>query len=368
MKGEQVSELTDSDLSDSDLSDPVSKKGGFTSWRLFLYVIPPLAIVTTAIYLYLDAGRLIETSNAYVKSDKATISAEVSGVISRVYVTDNQPVIKDELLFEVGNDMYRIELEQTEAEAAEVAVDLAATKLAYAEADSEIERYKTNVKFAASKLARQQELHSNKMGTVEELDFARHTLENAENELGVARKKAAQLLARLGGDADIALDQFAAYRTAMAAKRQAELNLQRTRVKAPFGGIVAYIPKPGDYITPGKPVMAIVADTGMWVEANFKETQLTYIKPGQHATVTIDAYPGVEWEAVVDSISEATGAEFALLPPQNATGNWVKIVQRIPIKISLREMTTSPLLRMGMSANVSIDTLHTRSWRDLLPD
>jgi len=335
--------------------------------RMVLFLLPPAVIVAAALYLYLDGGRFVETDNAYIKSDRATISAEVPGTVATVLVDDNQPVRAGDVLFELNNAAYRIVLKRREASLAQIAMDLAAEKLAYAEAIAEIRLHQSHFRFAQSKLTRQEELQQSKMGTEENLEAAAHDVDTAQNELKLAEKKAARLLAGLGGDPDIQPGVYPEYLAALAAREEAELDVKRTSVRAPFSGMATHVPKPGDYITPGRAVMAVVADTGMWVEANFKETKLTYIRPGQQTTITIDAYPDFEWRGTVESISEATGAEFALLPPQNATGNWVKIVQRVPVKITFDQPGDAPLLRMGMSATVTVDTHHSRSWRDLIP-
>jgi membrane fusion protein (multidrug efflux system) len=158
------------------------------------------------------------------------------------------------------------------------------------------------------------------------------------------------------------------YRQAQAELDQARLDVSHTVLRAPFAGVATHRPEPGDYVQEGEPVMAVVADEGMWVEANFKETQLTHVRTGQPVEIRVDTYPGRLWHGRVESISEATGAEFALLPPQNATGNWVKIVQRIPVRVAIDDTHGLPPLRLGMSSTVTVDTGHVRSWRDLVPD
>ena len=165
------------------------------------------------------------------------------------------------------------------------------------------------------------------------------------------------------------VDTHPVVRTKLAALEQAKLDLSRTTVHAPTDGIVVTVPLvAGEQITAAEPLFAIVTDTPPWVDANFKETELTYVRVGQKATVALDIYPGIVWEAEVESISPATGAEFAILPPQNASGNWVKVVQRLPVRLKLHPHADAPPLRAGMTATATVDTTHQRSLTDLFGD
>jgi len=166
----------------------------------------------------------------------------------------------------------------------------------------------------------------------------------------------AETTANLGGDPALPIEQNPSVLTAQSALEQAQLDLERTVVLAPANGVVGNkVPVPGDVVSPGQPLFSLVLTDRFWVDANLKETDLTHVRPGQSALVTIDTYPGVRWKARVDSISPASGAEFSLLPPQNATGNWVKVVQRIPVRLALEPEADQPPLRAGMSAEVEID-------------
>ncbi|HET6221847.1 MAG TPA: HlyD family secretion protein, partial [Dongiaceae bacterium] len=169
------------------------------------------------------------------------------------------------------------------------------------------------------------------------------------------------ILAQLSGEPDLPPERHPRYLAAEAARDQSALDLRRTVITAPTAGFVSNVTlRPGDYVRTGTPVFSLVETAHLWVEANFKETQLTYVKPGQPATVAVDTYPGVSWNVIVTSISAATGAEFALLPPQNSTGNWVKVVQRIPVRLEVESDDDQPPLRAGMSAVIEIDTGHER--------
>ena len=200
-----------------------------------------------------------------------------------------------------------------------------------------------------------------------DLDDARHRLETTQKQVEVARQRADKILIDLGGDPNIPIEAHPRYRQAAASRAQAALDLEHCVVKAPFAGVVSKKPEIGTYVERGAPVMSLVADSAVWVEANFKETQLTHLRPGQSATIEVDTYPGRKWHGRVQSISEATGSEFAVLPAQNATGNWVKVVQRVAVRIALPHDPADPPLRAGMSATVTVDTEHHRSVGDLLP-
>ena len=331
-----------------------------------LYGVPVLIAVLTAV-AYLHGGRYIDTNNAYVKADKATITAEVSGKIVEVDVVENQRVAQGQVLFRVDDTPYELALSRADAVLAQTAQDIAAMKLQYKQSLSEIDLAKTNVAFARITFNRQSGLVERHIGSVSDLDDAQHKLDNAQTQLELAQQRAAKILVDLNGDANAAVEDHPRYRQAKSDRDAAALDLERTSVTAPFSGIASKKPELGTYVDRGSPVMSVVSDGEVWVEANFKETDLTYMRPNQSVEVQIDTYPGRVWRGTVQSLSEATGSEFALLPAQNATGNWVKVVQRVAVRIALDRSADDPPLRAGMSATVTVDTGHKRTWRDLLP-
>ncbi len=335
--------------------------------RGILLVVVPVLIVAGALFAYVHAGRYVSTDNAYVKAHIVNIAAEVSGTIAEVLVEENDRLGAGTPLLRLRQAPFRIALQRAEATLAQAESEVTADQQAYRQALAEIALHQAAADFARAQYARQEGLRKSNLGTLEALDTAKYTLDAAEQEIAVAQQQAATLLARLNGNADAPVTEHPRYRQALAELQQARLDLQHAEVHAPFSGVVTQRPEPGDYVERGQPIMAIVADQGMWVEANFKETQLTFIEPGQPAEIKIDSYPGRRWRGRVASISEATGAEFALLPPQNATGNWVKVVQRIPVRIEIEPGAGMPRLRAGMSSTVTVDTRHDRTWRDLLP-
>jgi len=328
----------------------------------------PLVVVLAACLVYLHAGRYVGTNNAYVKADKAIVTAEVSGKIVEVAVKENDRVERGQMLFRLDDAPYALVLDRAQAALAQMAQDVAATKLLYRQAVAEIELAQNNVAYARVTYNRQVGLVERKIGSISDLDDARHALDVALKQQELAGQRAAKILVDLNGNADIAVEAHPRYLQAKSDRDKAALDLQRTRVLAPFAGVASKKPEVGSYVERGNPVMSLVSDGDMWIEANFKETDLTYLRPNQSVVVRIDTYPGREWRGTVQSLSEATGAEFALLPAQNATGNWVKVVQRVAVRITLDRADGDPPLRAGMSATVTVDTGHTRSLRDLLPD
>jgi membrane fusion protein (multidrug efflux system) len=347
--------------------EPVVSRTRARRRRLLMAAVPVLAVVG-ATFAYLQAGRYVSTDNAYVKGHVVNVAPEIGGTISEVLVEEYQKVAAGAPLFRLREDAFRIALAQAAAALAQAESDINTDKQAYRRALAEIERHRSTAAFARTQFERQERLRRSNLGSAEALDTARYALDMAVQETTVTEREAATLLARLDGDLDAPIEQYPRYRAALAAYHQAQLDLERTEVRAPFAGVVTNRPEPGDFVDRGMPAMALVDDVDLWVEANFKETQLTYVTVGQPVTLEVDTFPGRTWRGTVLSLSETTGAEFALLPPQNATGNWVKIVQRIPVRIALEDTDGLPALRIGMSTSVTVDTGHKRTWRDLLPD
>jgi membrane fusion protein (multidrug efflux system) len=321
-----------------------------------LLLLGPVVVLIAGSYIYFTGGRYVGTDNAYVKADNVTISAQVEGVISAVTVSENQHVESGAELFRIDDRSYQVALDQADAQLAAVTSDIDGLKAQYREKLAEIELAQTNQDFAERELQRQTKLAKNKLVSDVTLDKARHDLDIARQNLAMVRQEKARILTQLNGNPEIAPAQLPRYAEARAKRAEAALNLQRTRITAPFSGIASNVPELGKYVATGAPVMSVVADDHMWIEANFKETDLEHVQPGQPATITIDTYPDHTWQGTVQSISQATGAEFSILPPQNASGNWVKVVQRIPLRIAVQVNNDDPLLRAGMSSNVEIDT------------
>ncbi len=328
--------------------------------RLILLVVVPAAALVAVGVVYLGGGRYVETDNAYVKADKVPVSAEVSGMVTEVLVNENQNVKAGDALFRLDPAPFEVEVARAEAQLAQVRTNLAALKATYREKQAEIALARTKYQFALKDQQRQAELVAKNFVSASKFDDAKQSAELAGQQIAALEQDLKRIAESLGGGVEAPIERHPSYREALAALDQAKLNLSRAEVRAPLPGTVSKPPKPGQYLAAGATAMALVVSGNHWVEANFTETDLTYVHPGQPATVRVDTYPDKTWQGKVESLSPATGAEFSLIPAQNATGNWVKIAQRVPVRIKLDAAPGLPELRAGLSALVEIDTGHRR--------
>jgi membrane fusion protein (multidrug efflux system) len=316
--------------------------------------------------IWLVSGRYVGTEDAYVKADKVTVSAEVSGPITKVVVKENQRVKAGDELFRIDDRPYRIALAKADAQLSAVVSDVNSLKASFRQKAEELQLARTNSEFAEREYQRQLELSKQKLNSRVQLDDAKHKLDIARRQIDVTEQERVQYLTRLNGNPDLAAADHPNYLEAKAVRDSAALDLERTTIRAPFTGIASKVPQLGQYINSGTPVMSVVGTDDIWIEANFMETDLANVRVGQTVDVSIDSYPGRKWHGQVQSISQATGAEFSVLPPQNASGNWVKIVQRIPLRIAIKPVADDPPLRVGMTATVDIDTGERHKIRTLL--
>jgi membrane fusion protein, multidrug efflux system len=340
-------------------AEPIAAKSVNTakrSLRLRLFVLGPVVLIALAAVLYFNSGRYIETDNAYLKANKVTISPQVAGPIIAVAVKENQQVAQGAELFRIDDQPYRIALERSDAQLRTVQAEIEGLKASYRQKQEQLKMARTNVDFAARELTRQTQLAKQRLTSQVKLDEAQHNSDGARDQMAVIAQELAQTLTQLTGSADIPVKKHPRYLEAEASRDNAELNLQHTVVRAPFAGVTSKVPQLGQYVAAGGAVLSVIATTETWVEANFMETDLTNVRPGQPVKIHLDTYPNHVWSGSVQSISQATGAEFSVLPPQNATGNWVKVVQRIPVRIALDLKADDPPLRVGMTAAVKIDT------------
>ena len=331
------------------------------SRRRLLLVVIPLAAALIGVAVYLHGGRFVSTENAYIKADKVPVSAEVSGTIKEVMVRENQAVQAGDLLFRIDPAPFRIAVARADAKLAQARTDLLALKASYREQKAQITLAHTRLAFARRDLQRQAELAEKHFVSAFQLDQARENADLAAQQITALEQDLARIAEALGGSIDVPVEQHPNYLSALAELHQAQLDLARVDVRAPAAGTVSKVPKPGQFVPAGGTAMALVVDGHLWIDANFLETDLTYVRPGQPVTIQVDTYPGVEWRGTVESLSPATGTEFAVIPEQNATGNWVKIVQRVPVRIRLSQRDGELPLRAGFSAWVEIDTGHRRS-------
>jgi membrane fusion protein (multidrug efflux system) len=335
---------------------------------LLLMVVVPVVAVSGGYALKVSSARYAETDNAYVHAHMIAISADVDGRVIDVRVHENERVSAGQALFKLDPEPLQIAVDRAHADLDESRNHIEGLKSAYRQRQEDLKAAEANLDFTASELRRREKLLAGNVISQSDFDEARNRYRIADNQAASIRQDIARIQSELGGDPDIAPERHPRYRAAQAALAEAELNLRRTTVFAPEAGVIAKVDslRPGDYLEAGQVVFTIVRDDSTWVEANLKETDLTYVRPGQKAAVSLDTYPGQKFTAVVDSIGMATGAEFSVLPPQNATGNWVKVVQRIPVRLRLTDAPKNAILRAGMSAEVEIDTGHQEDVLGLL--
>jgi len=333
--------------------------GRIVMWSL------PVIVLAVVLTFYLQSGRYSSTDNAYVKGDRVQIASDVAGRIIEIPVVDNQRVTKGTLLMQIDPQPYQIALLRAEAELQAARNEISSLKGSWRQKQEEIKLARSQEAFASSEFQRQNELAARRVATLQRAEETKRDLDVANQRILMLNEDLTRIVIALAGDPDIPLEEHPRVRTAIAARNEAEMNLARTRVLAPIDGVVSRKPTVGTYAAQGTALLAVVADQGLWIEANFKETDLTRVRAGQAVTIRVDTYPDFTWQGTVGSIAQATGAEFALLPPQNASGNWVKVVQRIPVRIEVPVRAGDPALRVGMSANVDIDTGYERHLSDI---
>lgn len=330
--------------------------------RPVLLICVPLLAVAVAGAFWLAGGRYVSTQNAYVKADIAQISSELDGRIVEVLVDDHARVKRGDVLLRLDPEPLEIAVARATAEVDSARQQALTMVAAWREATSELAEAEGREIFLKAQMQRNESLAKRGIVSSTTLEEAEDQLRNARARIDVAREKVKRMLAQLGNNPDLEIDTHPMVREKLAALKRAQLDLRRGTIRAPVDGQVVRVRlQPGQQVEAREALMAIVVDSRPWVEANFKETELTHVRPGMAATVTLDIYPDVTWQAEVASISPATGAEFALLPPQNASGNWVKVVQRLPVRLRLKVKPGTPPLRAGMTASVSVDTKRQRS-------
>ena len=335
--------------------------------RRVLLALGPVVVLAGGLFAYTAGGRYVSTDNAYVHAGKLTVATDVSGIVADVAVKESQKVEKGQVLFTLDQEPFKIALAGAEANLGTVRNQLVTLQATYRQKQAQVAQARTDVAFYETGFQRQQDLLKRGVSAQATFDQARRDLDAARERVTMAQNDAEATLATLGGKADAPVEQNPNYLAAQAQVDKARRDLNRTTVTAPIPGIVTNVDalQVGEYLPAAQPAFSLVSSADVWIEANPKESDLAYLKAGAPAVVTIDAYPGREWQATVTSLSPATGTEFSVLPAQNATGNWVKVVQRVPIRLAVQMPADAPALRTGMSANVEIDTGHRRHIGDL---
>ncbi|MFZ3035159.1 MAG: HlyD family secretion protein [Parvibaculum sp.] len=323
--------------------------------QLLMIVVPVLALVVIG-YFYFTSGRYVSTDNAYVKADMVSVSPDVGGRIVAVFIRQNEVVKVGAPLFQIDPKPYKIALAESNAQLQAAEANVKSLKAKYQMTLAQLELAKSNVDYYSREFQRQASLAKSKYASQAKLDTARHNLDTAVQLGNMLKQSIGQTVAMLDDKPDAPVEEHSAYQQAEATRDNAALNLDRTTVRAPFDGVLGKQPQVGDNVAPGTPVVSIISQQNVWVEANFKETDLANVRPGQKVTIDIDTYPDHPWTGRVLSISQATGSEFSVLPAQNATGNWVKVVQRIPVRILIDRNQGDPEIRAGMSVEAEIDT------------
>ncbi|RVA53637.1 HlyD family secretion protein [Mesorhizobium sp. M7A.F.Ca.CA.004.09.1.2] len=335
---------------------PVKKKRRLG--RFLLMVALPAALAVGGGYVWVTGGRYQETENANLQQAKVSIASDTAGRIVKVDIFDNQLVKQGDELFAIDPEPYRIALAQADAAVAGARLNVEQLRAAYGQSMAQQKSDASQVAFAQSQFDRAADLAQKGINAKSSLDEAKNDLDKAKQQLAVAEQGIISAKAGLGGNPDIETDKHPTVMAALAARDKAAYDLAQTTVKAPADGIVSQASsfKVGQYVGSGTPLFSLVETGDTWIDANFKETQLTHMKPGQKAEIVVDTYPGRTFEATVKAIGAGTGAEFSLLPAQNATGNWVKVTQRIPVRLELIDADAKMALRTGMSATVTVDT------------
>jgi membrane fusion protein (multidrug efflux system) len=333
-----------------------------------LLAIGPILVVLGGLYMYLNGGRYVGTDNAYVHEDKLNLTTDVAGIVKEIPVGENERVTQGQVLVRLDPQVYRIALAAARAQLDTVRNELTTLQANYRQNQAQVELAKSDLAYYEPAYQRQVDLAKRGVASQATLDQARRDYETARQRLVAAERAAEATLAQLGGSADRDIALHPRYQQALAQVDKAQRDLDHAVITAPMEGIVTNVPslQLGAYLQPGQPAFSLVATDRAWVDANPKETDLTYVKPGDPASVEVDTYPDRVWKGRVASISPASAAEFSVLPAQNASGNWVKVVQRIPVRIALDLSPNAPPLRSGMSAVVEIDTGHQRTLGDLL--
>ena len=381
---------------------------------LLLVLLPSLIVLFTLGYFY-SLGRFITTENAYIKAPIVSVQSQIPGRVEEVFIADNQRVMKGDKLFKIETEKLELDIVEQKQNLLNIKKEIENRKSKYNESKEEIKLAQEEIKFYFSEMKRikalvnveislakekvdYQKLELNRIkklvnkgvGLKSKLDEASYLYKTAVNnlkfvnlnndleeikysylsskqKLKISQDKARTILTTLNGNKDIKPTKHPLYLKHLSKLNQIKFDIKKSIILAKQDGIIAKLNlEKGEYIDVGKILFAIVDKQKSWLEANIKETDLTNIKVGQSALFIPDTYPNSSWKAEVESISPATGAEFSILPPQNSSGNWVKVVQRIPVKLSISGLDSKKRekpninreLRVGMSVSVTIDTKH----------
>jgi len=326
-----------------------------TRRRILLLIILPAMGLAIGVYFYVQSLSYATTDDAFIKQDKVYVATEVSGRLQSLPIHEYEYVKAGALLLQLDKAQFTLSLRVAQANLDQAKSNIESLIAEYHLRQTELARANSDLAYAQRNYARIRKVAKPGFASGSTLDQAHQHFEDAKLSEVSSRYAIDMVKAKLGDNPGKPMEQFPNYQQAVAERNLAALRLKKTAVYAPMDGIVGPLTiQPGDFIPAGRSLFPLVA-TSYYVQANFKETELTHIRRGQHAKITVDAYPQRTWKATVERISPATGAEFSLLPPENASGNWVKVVQRVAVRLRLEKITNSPPLKSGLSAHVSID-------------
>ena len=328
---------------------------------ILLVALPALALVV-GIGIYLSGGRYVSTDNAYVGAQKVLITPDISGKILHVAIREGQHVTPGDELFSLDREPFSLALQQAKAKLDTARSDYNKLKANLKSLDTLSDLAQKNVDLKQRDVERKTKLVSSQAGSQADLDTALAAVVTAQLQAEYAAQQRDTTLNQLLGDANLPQEKFPEYTQAKAALDNAQRDLDHSIVRAPMPGTATQVDniQLGRFVSAGTPVLSVIDDQAPWVDANPKETDITYLRVGQKATLDVDSFPDHTFTGTVIAVIPGTGAQFSILPPQNATGNWVKVVQRVPVRIAFDKSEDTKLLRSGMSVNVEIDTGHSR--------
>jgi membrane fusion protein (multidrug efflux system) len=327
----------------------------------------PILLAVFGVAYYLAEEPYVSTDDAFVRAAKVTVNARVAGQVVEIAVRDNQPVQQGQVLFRIDPEPYQIAVDQAEARLASARLQIDALKATYRQQQAELQSAEDSAAYDEREYERKKALVANDFTPREVYDRTETDLKVARQHVASIEQQIANTVVALNGDPNIEIDRHPTVRAAKAQLDRARLDLSYAAVTAPYDGTVARVDdlQVGDFVNTGAAVFSLMSTRRIWIEANFRETGLTHMRPGQEATIDVDAYPDRTFSAHIVSMSPGTGSDFAVLPPENATGNWVKVVQRLPVRLELDEIDPNRPLFSGISVTARVDTGYRGTW--LLP-